>query len=311
MKKSLISFAFFCLMRTFIVSAQTLDQGIKELATQIANEMSEGNRQKIAVVEFSDLDGKITELGKFLSEELITKLFASKKFNVVERQLLNKVLYEYKLNLTGLIDETTAKQIGKILGVDAICSGTITDLVNSVKINARLISTETGSIFSVASAQIQKDEVVKKLLDNIPSTSDKPSITEMPGSQSAGKTIDEMAVIDGTWTRKPDTVIREKKYPDALYFNNEKIVVRLLQNYKKLTMKVGVDDQAGLKGSKRFWIRDHKGNSLFEAKAYPNAVPINVDLDISRADLIEINALDYNTETPIYIRWIDVRFLQK
>jgi len=147
-----------------VTFAQTLDTGLQDLSNQISAGISESNKKKVAVVEFSDLDGKVTEFGKFLAEELITRLFASKKFNVVERQLLNKVIEEHKLNMSGLIDENTAKEIGKILGVDAICSGTITDLVNSVKVNARMIDTETGSIFAVASTKIEKDEVVKKLM---------------------------------------------------------------------------------------------------------------------------------------------------
>lgn len=153
----------FWLNSAFVV-AQTLDVGLQDLANQISSGLNEGNKKKIAVVEFSDLDGKITEFGKFLAEELITRLFASKKFEVVERQLLNKVIEEHKLNMSGLIDENTAKQLGKILGVEAICSGTITDLVNFVKVNARIIDTETGSIFAVASAKIEKDDVVKKLI---------------------------------------------------------------------------------------------------------------------------------------------------
>jgi TolB-like protein len=157
----------------FFAHSQNLDDGIEKLSAEITIGMTESNKKKIAVVEFSDLDGKITELGKYLSEELITKLFMSKKFDVVERQLLNKILEEHKLNLSGLIDETTAKQLGKILGVDAICTGTITDLVNSIKINARTISTETGSIFSVASVQINKDDKVNKLMGKVSYVSSK------------------------------------------------------------------------------------------------------------------------------------------
>jgi len=110
------------------------------------------------------LDGKATELGKFLAEELITKLFLTKKFEVIERQLLNKIIAEHKLDFSGLIDPNSAKELGKILGADAIVSGTITDLVENIKVNARLISTETGQIFSVASEDIIKDNTVKKLM---------------------------------------------------------------------------------------------------------------------------------------------------
>jgi len=146
---------------------QTIDEALGDLSEQIIASTSETNRQKIAIIEFSDLDGKITELGKFVSEGLVTRLVKSKKFNVVERQILDKVIEEHKLTLTGLIDEATAKEISKILGLDAICSGTITDLVNSVEINARIISTETGSILAAASVEIKKDQAIKNLMRKV------------------------------------------------------------------------------------------------------------------------------------------------
>jgi len=111
-----------------------------------------------------DLQGNVTDFGRFLAEELITRLYQTKKFKVIERQLLNKIIAEQKLSLTGMVDPTSAKQLGKLLGVDAICSGTITDLAQSLRVNARLISTETGEIFAVASTEVFKDESVIKLM---------------------------------------------------------------------------------------------------------------------------------------------------
>ncbi len=141
-----------------------LNQRIDELSQQIATEMAEQQKTTIAVVEFTDLQGNITNLGRYISEELITRLFQTKQFKVIERQLLNKVLTEQDLSLTGIIDPTSAKELEKILGVDAIASGTITDLAQSLRVNARLISTETGEIFAVASTEIFKDESVMGLL---------------------------------------------------------------------------------------------------------------------------------------------------
>ncbi len=83
---------------------------------------------------------------------------------MIERQLLNRIITEQKLSLTGVIDPSSARQLGKILGVDAIVSGTITDLSKKLRINARLISTETGEIFAVAATEIQKDDEVVGLM---------------------------------------------------------------------------------------------------------------------------------------------------
>jgi hypothetical protein len=66
--------------------------------------------------------------------------------------------------LTGMIDQTSAQKLGKLLGVDAIASGTVTDLGKTLRVNARLVDTGTGEIFAVAAAEIAKDESVLRLL---------------------------------------------------------------------------------------------------------------------------------------------------
>ncbi|MDO8446261.1 MAG: hypothetical protein Q7T53_09190 [Deltaproteobacteria bacterium] len=56
-------------------AAPDLESGVKDLAEQISKNMAASNKKKIAVVDFSDLDGNVAALGQFLAEELITKLF--------------------------------------------------------------------------------------------------------------------------------------------------------------------------------------------------------------------------------------------
>jgi TolB-like protein len=143
---------------------ETLESQIDKLVEQITTSLAQNQKSKIAVIEFSDLRGNISEFGQYLAEELITRLYLTNKFDVIERQLLQKVIAEHKLNLSGMVDENSAIELGKLLGVEAIASGTITDLGSYVKVNARLISTTTGKIFSAASVKIFKDEVVTKLM---------------------------------------------------------------------------------------------------------------------------------------------------
>lgn len=153
------------LMKQKVSTTQnTLDAQLQNLTDQIVVSLSQTQKSKIAVIEFSDLQGTVTKFGRYLAEELITRLYLSNKFEVIERQLLNKVLQEHQLNLSGLIDVSSAQELGRILGVDAIASGSVTDLGSTVKVNARLISTQTGKIFSVASVTVVKDNVVGKLM---------------------------------------------------------------------------------------------------------------------------------------------------
>jgi len=151
-------------------SQQTLDIQLDNLVSQIISSLSENNKVKIGVIEFSDIQGNVTNLGKYVAEELTTKLYRTNQFEIVERQLMNKLLQEQELSLHGYIDIDSEIGIGKVLGVDAIVSGSITDLGNSIKINARIISPESGKVFSVASVKITKDATVKKLLAQTVST---------------------------------------------------------------------------------------------------------------------------------------------
>jgi curli biogenesis system outer membrane secretion channel CsgG len=142
---------------------QTLADGVKDLASQISTAATKQAKQKIAVLPFRELDGQPTILGTYLAEELITGLVQLGSFNVVERQLLDKLLGEQKIEQTGAIDPATAKKVGKILGVDAIVTGSITDLTTFMAINCRLIDTATGEVFGAARVTIVKDADVAKL----------------------------------------------------------------------------------------------------------------------------------------------------
>src|SRR5688572_26299538 len=71
-----------------------LDQRVSELSHQIAGKMSAKQKTTVAVVEFTDLQGNVTDLGRFLAEELITRLGDLEKFKVIERQLLTKIITE-------------------------------------------------------------------------------------------------------------------------------------------------------------------------------------------------------------------------
>jgi TolB-like protein len=149
------------------VSAQQLsqvDQRMEDLSQRIAGKMSAQQKKTIAVIEFADLQGRVTEFGRYVAEELITRLYDTGKFKVIERQLLNKIIAEQKLSLTGVVDPGSAQKLGRLLGVDSIASGTITDLGTSLKINARLIDAATAEIFAVAAIEIVKDDTVTKLM---------------------------------------------------------------------------------------------------------------------------------------------------
>lgn len=146
----------------------SLDQQISSLVEQIIMGLSQSQVTKIAIIPFSDLQKNASNLGIYIAEELTTKLYQSGRFEVVERNLLQKILDEQKLSVSGFIDDETAVSLGKVLGVGAIATGTLTDLGTNLKVNARLINTTSGKVFSAASVTIYKDLTTAKLLGEDP-----------------------------------------------------------------------------------------------------------------------------------------------
>jgi curli biogenesis system outer membrane secretion channel CsgG len=131
-----------------------LAEGVREIATEISASAAKGDKRRIAIVPFRELDGAATVLGTYLAEALTTNLFRAGGVEIIERSMLDKVLRELKLAETGVIDGETAKRIGEIAGVDAIVTGSITDLAAYVSLNCRMIDAETGRVFAAAETSI-------------------------------------------------------------------------------------------------------------------------------------------------------------
>jgi TolB-like protein len=130
-------------------------------------------KTKIAVLDFQTQGEEFSteDMGKIVAEWLITGLVETGRFDVIERRLLEKVLQEQKLGMTGLIDPESAAQLGKVLGVKTIVSGTILKLGRNQEINARLINVDTGSIVTAekvqASSSAKLNELVEQITDKI------------------------------------------------------------------------------------------------------------------------------------------------
>jgi len=112
-------------------------------------------------------------LGAAAADELITQLVRAGTFIVVERTQVNAILEEQHFGLSGAVDASTAAEIGKILGVQAVLMGSITQFsvdrksagVGALRVSfteaesrmdVRLVSTTTAEILAIAEGQGKK-----------------------------------------------------------------------------------------------------------------------------------------------------------
>jgi curli biogenesis system outer membrane secretion channel CsgG len=92
-------------------------------------------KKRVAVLNFdygtvqssvAAIFGGNQDVGKGISDLLVQKLVQDGKYSVIERNALDKVLGEQNFANSDRADSSTAAKIGRILGVDAVIVGSIT-----------------------------------------------------------------------------------------------------------------------------------------------------------------------------------------
>jgi curli biogenesis system outer membrane secretion channel CsgG len=92
-------------------------------------------KKRVAVMNFdygtvrsgvAAIFGTDQDVGKGISDLLVQRLVTDGKYSVIERTALDKILGEQNFSNSDRADSTTAAKIGRILGVDAIIIGSIT-----------------------------------------------------------------------------------------------------------------------------------------------------------------------------------------
>ena len=145
-------------------------------------------KKRVAVIDFeygtvrsgvAGLFGTDIDVGRGICDLLVKRLVQDGSYTVVERRMLDKILAEQNFSTSDRANPATAAQIGKILGLDAIIVGSITQFGAETKgtkvggagggwggfglgglsmkktkaivtIDARLIDVDTAEILAVA-----------------------------------------------------------------------------------------------------------------------------------------------------------------
>jgi curli biogenesis system outer membrane secretion channel CsgG len=148
-------------------------------------------KRRVAVMNFeygtvqsglSAIFGTNVDVGKGIADILVEKLVQGGAYAVYERKALDKILAEQNFSNSDRADAASAAKIGRMLGVEAIIIGSITQFGRDdkstnigglggvagkyglggvgrreakaiVAVNARMINVDTGEIFSVASGK--------------------------------------------------------------------------------------------------------------------------------------------------------------
>ncbi len=155
---------------------------------QLAAAQGAGRKPRVAIMSFdyatvqsysSAMFGSNVDVGKGITDLLINNLVKDGTYSIIERAALDKLMTEQNFSNSNRADPTSAAKLGKLLGVDVIIIGSITQFGNETKkqniggggyglggfgiggvghsksnanvtINARIVNVDTGEILAVA-----------------------------------------------------------------------------------------------------------------------------------------------------------------
>jgi curli biogenesis system outer membrane secretion channel CsgG len=156
--------------------------------TSDAAAQSGDRKPRIAIIDFdyatvhsavSAIFGTNVDVGKGIGDLLVTHLVKDGTYSVIERAALDRILAEQNFSNSDRADPSSAAKIGRLLGVDAILVGSITQFGNDTRstgvggvgaaagrlglggvrqkqskaivgLNARLVNVDTGEILAAA-----------------------------------------------------------------------------------------------------------------------------------------------------------------
>lgn len=193
------------------------------LAVQDAPAQTTGDAPTVAVLDFTGLmlgdAGNSVAIGKALSAMLVTEFSSREGLRVLERQNLQEILTEQRLALSGRVDESSAVEIGKILGVQYVFAGAVVSMGNQLRVDIRATDVETSEVVTVLKKNDKPEQLLEVVVWIADEFSRKLSLTPPSGRPDAEPipiraTIEFSRAVD--FEDKGDTAKAMEHYQKAL-----------------------------------------------------------------------------------------------
>lgn len=143
-----------------VVSAAEHRADLDDLADQLGKGITEANLRSAAVADFQTPDGKSSDLGWYLANQLSdTWLRHDQKFRLLDRAELK----DAKLSADDLRSPEMLRRIGSVWGVDSIVTGTVDASSDHYLLAASIRRVADGTIVAAASQPIPHSRVLDLL----------------------------------------------------------------------------------------------------------------------------------------------------
>lgn len=138
------------------------------------------DKPRVAVLDFDGDEDAVV-----LSDAVRSELLKSEAFTLISRSDMGKIIMEQEFQLSGIVDEETSVELGKLLGAEQLVIGNIKKVGINYFLTVKMVDIETGVITASESVKgmsmntlstMGVKKVVKALLPVLEAETDSASV---------------------------------------------------------------------------------------------------------------------------------------
>lgn len=223
MKKILFSiFLTMCSVGIFAQSA--FDKALEAISSDLATKLNQKEKRKVVVLYVTDINKTQSAAGKYIGDQISVSIVNNPgNFMVFDRENLSGIAEAKKLIAEGYIDIDKAKELGKLLSVEAIIVGNYTVLSNTIKLTMKALDSSNGFVIAASAKDLPIDGDAGALLGiNVPSSG---------GGANAGNLGFNRPLNSNEQYNNPGTVNKEcetKNTGDFCFTNNTQYLIKVI-----------------------------------------------------------------------------------
>ncbi len=137
--------------------------------TQLPQYSGENPKITAAVIPFQDATSQARKegFGEAAAAFLTTALAHTQRFDLVERQHLDKIIKELALSQHGMFSEKKAIEMGRLLNAELIVTGSVSKLSNIVEMDIRVIDISSGKVVLTTNDQVNDSRKLRSCVNNL------------------------------------------------------------------------------------------------------------------------------------------------
>lgn len=163
-------------------AASPYEESLKQLAEGVVAGAAKANRERLAVLDFTDAKGAVTPIGQFLAEELSTQILVAGELTVVDRALVSSTLKKFHVTQLEPAQAKAVKRAAKAVRADMFVVGSYLESAGDFRVTMKLLSPSTVQSLGATRGTIPK---TGPLADLVKEANKPPVVTVDPSAKAA------------------------------------------------------------------------------------------------------------------------------